>query len=57
MSADRGPAPACVECGNDDPTEGYVLCLDCLEEVGEEYEAAGWPIELAEPATQDAVEG
>jgi DNA (cytosine-5)-methyltransferase 1 len=22
---------ACVECGNDDPTEGSVLCLDCLE--------------------------
>lgn len=22
---------ACVECGNDDPCEGYDLCSDCLE--------------------------
>lgn len=22
---------ACVECGNDDPAEGYDLCTDCLE--------------------------
>lgn len=22
---------ACVECGNDDPCEGYTLCSDCLE--------------------------
>jgi DNA (cytosine-5)-methyltransferase 1 len=22
---------ACVECGNDDPTEGYLVCSDCLE--------------------------
>lgn len=25
---------ACVECGNDDPTEGYDMCSDCLEEYG-----------------------
>lgn len=24
---------ACVECGNDDPCEGYFLCSDCMEEV------------------------
>lgn len=24
---------ACEECGNDDPTEGSRLCLDCLEAV------------------------
>lgn len=23
--------PACVECGNDDPAQGYDLCSDCLE--------------------------
>lgn len=23
---------ACVECGNDDPTDGLVLCSDCLQE-------------------------
>lgn len=25
---------ACVECGNDDPAEGYTMCSDCLEEYG-----------------------
>ena len=25
---------ACVECGNDDPTEGYRYCSDCLEMLG-----------------------
>lgn len=25
------PYAACVECGNDDPCEGYVWCSDCLE--------------------------
>lgn len=24
---------ACVECGNDDPCEGYDLCSECLEEL------------------------
>lgn len=24
---------ACLECGNDDPCEGYFLCSDCLEDV------------------------
>lgn len=27
------PVGACVECGNDDPCEGFELCSDCLEEV------------------------
>jgi len=27
----RPAVGACVECGNDDPTHGHVLCLDCLE--------------------------
>lgn len=28
----RQPPPAaCVECGDDDPTEGHVFCMDCLE--------------------------
>lgn len=26
---------ACMECGNDDPTEGYSVCTDCLEVVGD----------------------
>lgn len=26
---------ACVECGNDDPTEGHIVCTDCLEEWGD----------------------
>ena len=25
---------ACVECGNDDPCEGYDMCSDCLEVYG-----------------------
>lgn len=29
------PSGACVECGNDDPCEGYDMCSDCLEEWGE----------------------
>jgi DNA (cytosine-5)-methyltransferase 1 len=28
---DAGRWAGCVECGNDDPTEGYDKCLDCLE--------------------------
>jgi hypothetical protein len=32
----RPPLPSgCVECGNDDATEGYAKCLDCLEATGE----------------------
>lgn len=27
---------ACVNCGNDDPTEGYTVCSDCLEAFGHE---------------------
>jgi NMD protein affecting ribosome stability and mRNA decay len=25
-------AQICIECGDDDATEGHLLCLDCLEE-------------------------
>lgn len=25
----------CVECGNDEATEGYLVCSDCLEELGD----------------------
>ena len=25
------PGSACVECGNDDPAEGYQYCTECLE--------------------------
>lgn len=33
---------ACVECGNDDPTEGYDVCLDCLTgELPEDWHV-GW---------------
>lgn len=30
---DCRPAPtaACIECGNDDPCEGFLYCSDCLE--------------------------
>lgn len=28
---------ACIHCGNDDPTGGYRLCMDCLEEHGADY--------------------
>lgn len=27
---------ACIECGNDDPCEGYEVCSDCLEMYGDE---------------------
>lgn len=27
------PPAACIECGNDDPCEGYDRCSDCMEEV------------------------
>lgn len=29
----EGPLGACMECGNDDPTEGYRYCQDCLEKL------------------------
>lgn len=29
------PDGACIECGNDDPTEGYRVCSDCLEALGD----------------------
>jgi hypothetical protein len=30
------PRGACEECGDDDPTEGHRVCLDCLENLGHE---------------------
>jgi DNA modification methylase len=32
----RAELAACVECGNDDPTEGWLVCSDCLETLGDE---------------------
>ena len=31
----RAEHAACVECGNDDPTEGWLVCTDCLEALGD----------------------
>ena len=31
--ASEAPSVACVECGNDDPTQGFRVCSDCLEVV------------------------
>lgn len=31
----RADFTACVECGNDDPTEGWLVCSDCLEKLGD----------------------
>jgi predicted amidophosphoribosyltransferase len=30
----------CVECGDDLATEGYLVCSDCLEELGDQAPVA-----------------
>jgi hypothetical protein len=53
---------ACTECGNDDPTEGYDLCSDCLEasgspllEVDAGVQFGTWPDPTSRLIYQDAM--
>lgn len=38
--APEGSWPICCECGNDLACEGYLVCSDCLERLGDEAPVA-----------------